>query len=301
VLATLRGVITLLLHGLHLLFWAVPLHLVAFLKLVAPNEGTRLACSRAVTWIARTWIGGTILIFRITQSVEWDVEGLEGLSPDEWYLVVCNHQSWVDIVVMLWQFHRRMPFPKFFLKRELIRVPILGLAWWALDFPFMHRHSKEYLAAHPEAKRTDLEATRRACEHFRHTPTTVINFVEGTRLTPEKHARQASPFRHLLRPRAGGTAFVLGAMGDILHRLVDMTIVYPGGVASFWDLCCGRLRKVAVRVRIREIPEWVKQGNYESDRAFRARFQGWLNELWSEKDARIGEILGADPANREVA
>jgi len=291
VLATLRGVITLLLHGLHLLFWAVPLHVVALFKILAPGERSRLACSRAVTWIAKTWAAGTILIFRFTQSVEWDVEGLEGLSTDDWYLVVSNHQSWVDIVVMLWQFRGRMPFPKFFLKRELIRVPVLGLAWWALDFPFMHRHSKEYLAKHPEAKRTDLEATRRACEHFRHTPTTVINFVEGTRMTPDKHARQASPFRHLLKPRAGGTAFVLGAMGDILHHLVDTTIVYPRGVPSFWDLCCGRLREVAVRVRVREIPEWIKRGDYERDRAFRARFQGWLNELWLEKDALIGEVV----------
>jgi 1-acyl-sn-glycerol-3-phosphate acyltransferase len=36
-------------------------------------------------------------------------------------------------------FHGRIPFLKFFLKQELIWVPVIGLAWWALDFPFMKR------------------------------------------------------------------------------------------------------------------------------------------------------------------
>ena len=286
-LGTLRGILTLLLLGLNLLFWAIPLHVVALVKLVTPVPRARVALSRALTWIALSWARGVVLVLRLTQSIAWDVEGAEGLKRDDWYLVLCNHASWVDIIVILWQFNRRLPFPKFFLKRELIRVPILGFAWWALDFPFMHRHSKEYLAKHPEAKRVDLEATRRACEHFRHTPTAVVNFVEGTRFTPEKHAQQESPFRHLLRPRAGGTAFVLGAMGDILHRIVDVTIVYPGGAVSFWEMCCGKLEKVVVRVRVREIPEWVTRGDYEGDREFRVRFQAWLNDLWRDKDDLI--------------
>lgn len=300
-LAILRGIITLVLLGLNLLFWALPLHAVALVKLVTPVQRARLALSRTLVWIASSWIGGTIAVLRLTQSISWDVEGLEGLERDDWYLVLCNHASWVDIIVLLWQFHGRMPFPKFFLKRELIRIPILGFAWWALDFPFMHRHSKEHLARHPEAKRTDLEATRRACEHFRHTPTAIINYVEGTRNTPEKHARQASPYSHLLKPRAGGTAFVLGAMGDILQRIVDATIVYPGGAVSFWDMCCGRLGHVVLRVRLRDIPDWVIAGDYETDRAFRARFQGWLNELWREKDETIEAILAPSSTDREAA
>lgn len=289
-LATLRGVLTLTLLVLNLFFWAIPLHLVALVKFVVPVPRIRVALSRVLMGIARAWIAGTIGVLRLTQSIDWDVERAHGLSTDDWYLVLCNHASWVDIIVLLWQFHRRLPFPKFFLKRELIRVPVLGTAWWALDFPFMHRHSKEYLARHPEAKSVDLGATRRACEHFRHTPTAVINFVEGTRFTPEKHERQGSPFRHLLKPRAGGTAFVLGAMGDILHKIVDVTIVYPGGVVNFWDMCCGRLKKVIVRVRVLDIPAWVMRGDYEGDREFRIRFQAWLNELWAEKDALVEEL-----------
>jgi 1-acyl-sn-glycerol-3-phosphate acyltransferase len=187
-------------------------------------------------------------------------------------------------------FNRRIPFLKFFLKRQLIWVPVLGFAWWALDFPFMQRRSREYLERHPEARGQDLAVTRRACEHFSRSPTSVMNFVEGTRFTPEKHAAQASPYRHLLKPRAGGTAFVLSAMGDILHRVLDVTIFYPGGAPSLWDMCCGRLRKVVVRVTAQEIPDWTAQGDYQDDPEFRARFQAWLSETWARKDEQLESL-----------
>jgi 1-acyl-sn-glycerol-3-phosphate acyltransferase len=288
-MATLRGILTMALIVLNLLVWATPLYLVALLKLL-PFGRLRVQCDRALVWLAQNWISGNQLIFRLTQNIRWDVEGVDGLERRDWYLVICNHQSWVDILVLQGVFNRRIPFLKFFLKKQLIWVPVLGFAWWALDFPFMQRHSREYLEKHPEARGRDLEVTRRACEHFSQQPTSVMNFVEGTRFTPEKHAAQASPYRHLLKPRAGGTAFVLGAMGDILHLLLDVTVVYPGATPSLWDLCCGRLREVRVRVSAREIPPWARQGDYQGDPEFRARFQSWLSEIWQQKDHQIESL-----------
>ena len=289
-MATLRGTLTMALIVLNLLFWAIPFYLVAFLKLL-PLAALRDRTSRLLVRIAENWISGNNLIFRLMLDIRWDVEGVDELTRREWYLVVCNHQSWVDILVLQGVLNRRIPFLKFFLKKELIWVPVLGFAWWALDFPFMQRHSREYLERHPEARGQDLEATRRACEHFSRSPTSVMNFVEGTRFRPEKHARQQSPYRHLLQPRAGGVAFVLGAMGDILHRMLDVTIVYPGGTPSLWELCCGRVREIRVRVAARDIPVWMKSADYLEDAEFRARFQAWLGELWSEKDRQIEAML----------
>lgn len=289
-MATLRGIVTLLLLGLNILVWVLPLYVVALLRLL-PGERLRVACARLLVRIAQNWIDGNKLILRLTQDISWDVEGVEELPAHDWYLVTCNHQSWVDILVLQGVFNRRIPFLKFFLKQPLIWVPLLGWAWWALDFPFMQRHSREYLERHPEARGQDLEATRRACEHFRHQPTSVMNFIEGTRFTPAKHDAQDSPYRHLLKPRAGGIGFVLGTMGDILHRLLDVTIVYPGGPPSFWDLCCGRLQRVIVRVHVHEIPAWAKHGDYQEDKAFRVRLQAWLGELWQAKDAEIERLL----------
>lgn len=292
-MGTLRGIVTMGLIVLNLLVWATPLYAVALLKLL-PFGRLRVHCDRALVWLAQNWISGNQLIFRITQDIQWDVEGIEGLQRRDWYLVICNHQSWVDILVLQGVFNRRIPFLKFFLKKELIWVPVLGFAWWALDFPFMQRHSREFLERHPEARGRDLEVTRRACEHFSQSPTSVMNFVEGTRFTPEKQAGQASPHDHLLKPRAGGTAFVLGAMGEILHRILDVTIVYPDGAPSLWDMCCGRLRKVLVRVNVREIPDWVRRGDYQDDQAFRARFQAWLSEIWARKDEQIASLRAAE-------
>jgi 1-acyl-sn-glycerol-3-phosphate acyltransferase len=288
-MATLRGIVTMALIVLNLLFWATPLYLFALLKLL-PFAALRIHCDRILVQLAQNWISGNQLIFRLTQDIHWDVEGIEGLQRRDWYLVICNHQSWVDILVLQGVFNRRIPFLKFFLKKQLIWVPVLGFAWWALDFPFMQRHSREYLERHPEARGRDLEVTRRACEHFSQIPTSVMNFVEGTRFTPEKHAAQDSPYRHLLKPRAGGTAFVLGAMGEILHRVLDVTIVYPGGAPSLWDLCCGRMRKVVVRVTVREIPDWMRRGDYQDDPEFRARFQCWISDAWARKDEQVAAL-----------
>ncbi|MCC5866989.1 MAG: acyltransferase [Gammaproteobacteria bacterium] len=286
----LHGSFTLGLIGLNLLFWAIPLYLVALVKLL-PFEPLRLTCDRILVQLAQNWISGNQLILSSTQRITWDVQGIDALQRKDWYLVICNHQSWVDILVLQGVFNRRIPFLKFFLKKQLIWVPVLGLAWWALDFPFMQRHSREYLERHPEARGQDLEVTRRACEHFSAMPTSVMNFVEGTRFTAAKHADQDSPYRYLLKPRAGGTAFVLGAMGEILHRIVDVTIVYPGGAPSLWELCSGRVRRIVVRVKVRDIPEWTRQGDYQEDAAFRARLQAWLTAMWEEKNRQIGTTL----------
>jgi 1-acyl-sn-glycerol-3-phosphate acyltransferase len=294
-MAILRGILTMALIVLNLLAWTLPLLLVALVKLASRGRA-REACDRMLVGIARNWIGGNNLILRLTQDVRWDVEGIDGLPRREWYLVICNHQSWVDILVLQAVFNRRIPFLKFFLKQELIWVPVLGFAWWALDFPFMQRHSRKHLERHPEARGQDLEATRRACERFRRAPTSVMNFVEGTRFTPAKHAAQRSPYRSLLKPRAGGTAFVLGAMGEVLHRMLDVTIVYPGAAPSLWDLCCGRVYEIKVRVTSHEIPAWTRAGDYQEDPDFRARFQAWIGEIWQHKDEHIGALRAAGGA-----
>ena len=288
--APIKGAVSLLLHIVSTLILVGPLFLFALLKLVLPVPGFRTLCNHLLNGIASTWVATNNLIHSQTKRIDWTVEGVDELKLNDWYLVLANHQSWTDIFVLQKVFNRRIPFLKFFLKQELIYVPVIGLAWWALDFPFMKRHSKEYLKKHPEMKGKDAETTRRACEKFRHIPISVMNFVEGTRFTPEKHDKQNSPFKHLLKPKAGGTGLVLSAMGDQLHRLLDVTIVYPKGAGSFWDFLCGKVQDIRVHVRSLPItPELV--GDYENDNEYRARFQQWLNALWHEKDARIEAML----------
>jgi 1-acyl-sn-glycerol-3-phosphate acyltransferase len=290
-LANLRGAFTLALIVLNIVFWFCPILVFAIVRLLLPFAAVRRVTSRILVFCGESWISCNNAILALTQSIEWDIRGLENLRRREWYLVVSNHQSWIDILVLQRALNRRIPFLKFFIKQQLIWVPFLGIAWWAMDMPFMKRHSPEYLKRHPDKRGADLVATRRACEKFREIPTSVINFVEGTRFTPAKHEWQERPYRNLLRPRAGGVAFAMSVMGDIFHSLVDVTIVYPDGSASLWDLCCGRVRRVIVDVRERPLERWQFAGDYVNDELFRARFQGWVSELWREKDDRIDELL----------
>jgi 1-acyl-sn-glycerol-3-phosphate acyltransferase len=223
----IRIPLAMLLLAINIVLHVLPLFAFTLIKVVLPIRAIRLACSRVLIVIAESWIAVNSALFDIFTRIRWQVEGLDGLRRDGNYLVLCNHQSWVDIPVLQKVFNRRIPFLRFFLKQQLIWVPLLGPAWWALDFPFMKRYSRETLLRHPELQGKDREATRLACEKFRHMPVSVMNFAEGTRFTPAKHDAQSSPYRYLLRPKAGGVAFVLDAMGDALHAILDVTIVYP--------------------------------------------------------------------------
>jgi 1-acyl-sn-glycerol-3-phosphate acyltransferase len=289
--STIKGVVTITLMAFNVVFWCLLLFTVALLKFLIPLGAWRRWTSRAMTALAEGWIGTNNAIFRLMGSLPLDTRGLEGLSLREWYLVLSNHRSWVDILVLQAVFNRRIPFLKFFLKQQLIWVPFLGLAWWALDFPFMRRYTAAYLEKHPEHRGKDLEVTRHACERFRLIPTSVMNFVEGTRFTPAKHAAFKSPYRNLLPTRAGGTSFVLSSMGGMLHSLLDVTIAYSTGTPSLWDLCCGRVGTVIVDVRRRPIDAWMSAGDYANDPAFRERFKAWLAGLWTDKDELLDRLL----------
>jgi 1-acyl-sn-glycerol-3-phosphate acyltransferase len=162
------------------IFWVFPLTAFAVLKLLIPVPGFRRVLTRWIMAIGEIWVSINAAVFRFVNATRWDVRGLEGLEPDKWYLVIANHQTWIDIVALQTVLNRRIPFLKFFLKQELIWFPFLGIAWWGMDMPFMKRYSKSYLAKNPHKKGKDLEATRKACEKFRYTPTSVINFIEGT-------------------------------------------------------------------------------------------------------------------------
>lgn len=289
--APVHGAIGLIALALNTLFWAFPLFCVALIKLLTPVPTLRRRLSVLLTKIAENWIGVNSWLMAISQRAPWQITGMEGLRRDGYYLICCNHNSWVDIPILQRVFHRRIPFLRFFLKQELIWVPILGLAWWALDFPFMKRYSAAYLARHPEKRGVDVATTRRACEKFRHTPTSILNFLEGTRFTPDKHREQSSPYTHLLRPKAGGLASAISAMGDQFEAILDVTIVYPDGPVELWGLLSGRLGRVVVHVEPRPIPpEWLG-ADYMVDPAFRASFKDWVRQIWDEKDLLINRIL----------
>lgn len=288
----LRIALIFLLIALSTVLHVVPLLLVAVIKALLPFQALRQASNPLLTGIAENWIGvNSWMLARLTDT-RVVVEGDGALDSEGHYLVIANHQSWVDILILQFVSNRRIPLLRFFLKRQLFWVPLLGLAWWALDFPFMGRYTKKQIARNPALAGRDIEATRRACEKFRSIPIAIMNFVEGTRFTQAKHDAQGSPYRHLLKPKSGGVAFVLDAMGSGLHGILDISIAYPGGIPTMMDLIANRVPEVRVLVRPRPLPADLMHGDYQNDRAFRARFQQWMNGVWQDKDADLSRLLG---------
>lgn len=249
--------------------------------------------STIVDGIATFWISVNNLNQRFFSRTSVNIKGNARLSLDQWYLVISNHQSWVDILVLQRVFNHKIPFLKFFLKKNLIYVPFLGLAWWALDFPFMQRYSKAFLKKHPHLKGKDLETTRKACEKYEFKPVSIMNFVEGTRFEPKK-LKPDSPYQTLLPPRAGGVAFVLNAMGERLTKLVNVTIYYPKYIPSYWDFVCGKVDDIVVDIETIDIKTLYRDGIYstkffDSDNN-KVIFQEWMNQLWQTKEQKMSNF-----------
>ncbi|MFT0211732.1 acyltransferase [Pseudomonas sp. F1_0610] len=296
--SAIRGIISALILFISTFILCWPLFLLSLIKFLFPFKPIQRALRFAMHSIAELWIGVNNFWIKLAAKVQWTVQGLDNLDMTHSRLVTSNHQSWVDILVLQNQFNRKIPLLKFFLKQELIWVPIIGLCWWALEFPFMKRYSKAYLAKHPEKKGQDLATTRKACERYKTNPVSVFNFLEGTRFTPEKHAEQQSSFTYLLKPKAGGIAFVLDAMGEQLHKMLNVTIHYPQGSPSMWCLLSGKIKQVVMHVETLDIPKHFLGKNYDSDTSYRQDFQAWVNQLWVEKDRLLAQLHEQYPESK---
>lgn len=287
----IRGAVTAALLLASTIFWGSAILIVALPKFALRGEPRR----RLILFLAslgKNWVATNDRILDRMLATEWDVSGAEGLHADGHYLIISNHISWIDIIALFRVFHRKSAFIRFFMKHELIWVPILGQACDALDFPFMKRYSADYLEQHPEKRGEDLATARRACQRYLHVPVTVLNFIEGTRFTREKQENQGSPYRHLLRPRIGGLSFALASLGDQLDAMYDVTIAYPGHDSTFWQLVTNRIPRIVVRARRIELPPEFTSEAITRPGPERERFKAWIERLWREKDDLLGQLLG---------
>jgi 1-acyl-sn-glycerol-3-phosphate acyltransferase len=300
-LRILRGVITFSILTINTIIWFIPIIVLALFKLILPVPPLRRLITRVLMLIGELWVSINRVVLAGSGAMAWQAVGADELRHDGWYLVIANHQTWVDIVVLQTILNRRVPFLKFFIKQELIWFPFLGLAWWAMDMPFMKRYTPSYLSKHPEKKGKDLEATRKACEKFKDAPTSVINFVEGTRFSDAKRASRKSPYQNLLVPRAGGVAIALSSMGELFDGILDVTLVYPDGVPKFWAMCCGQNVRIIADVKVRACEPDIIGGNYQEDREYRRAVHRWLTTVWIEKDERINALRGDSQSSARVA
>ena len=270
---------------------SVPIIVAGLIKLLVPIPAVSRSISVFCNFMMYCWCEGLALLLHLNPWLKWDVQGLEGLNKKNWYLLISNHHSWADIVVLCVLFRKHIPMNKYFLKQQLAWVPFIGLACWALDMPFMRRYSRSYLIRHPERRGKDVETTRRSCEKFRAHPTTIVNFVEGSRFTEEKKRETRSPYHNLLPPKAAGIAMALNVLGSQFDKLLNVTLCYPDNhTRPFYDMLSGRLTRIVVRINLVPIGEEL-HGDYVNDKNFKRGFQRWLNGLWEEKDRQLTDIM----------
>jgi 1-acyl-sn-glycerol-3-phosphate acyltransferase len=288
------GVIAAILYVLSITLWVALLFFAGILRFILPNKRWRNFLTYVMNQMPAYWADTNHAIQWLTTKIEWDVKGLDGLNYNDWYLIMSNHQSYADILILQNICKHKIPMPKFFMKKELLwSLPIASWACWLLDFPFMYRHGKAALAKNPALKGQDVATTKKACEKFKELPTTVINFVEGTRFTAKKQQQQQSPYQYLLRPKAGGIAFALATLGEQFHKIINVTIIYPTANINAWDFICGKAKKIIVRAEVLPITPAL-MGDYENSRDFRVQFQSWLNQLWQQKDELIKQEYSKD-------
>lgn len=269
----LKSLTSIILITLNLSFWLVPLILLSALKLGLPF--LRRTLDPLLDGVYRSAVRVHDVWLRRVIGLEWPRPGL-GVSRDTVCLVLSNHVSWSDILLLQSVVSRDGPLLKFLSKRELLWIPLFGIIFWAFDFPVLRRRAKGRLDE-ATRRRVDAEALAAACEGLRRHPAALMSFAEGTRFTEAKRRAAKSPYQALLPPRVGGVAALRSALGEDLRYVLDVTLIY-GEEASLWSFLCGRAPCLGIDVV--EIP--IEQVPLE-----REALIGWLDERWARKDRLI--------------
>lgn len=291
----LQGAIALLVVSASTIILTALICVLSIFKWIAPKGRVRNVTNHWLSSLGEMWVSVNKGVTWFYRDMQWDISIPEGLNHNGSYLVFCNHQSWVDILVLQHCLNRRAPFMRFLLKQQLIWVPVLGIAWWALDMPFLRRYSRQELIKNPALRGKDLENAARACEKLKHIPVSMMAFPEGTRFTTAKWEQQTSPYKHLLRPRYGGIGQILYSFDESLDKLIDVTIIYPDGVPGMWQFVSGQIREISVDIHLRAIDEDLRGMNFRDDGAAKGRLKNWLNQIWDEKEYYIEQSLDRSP------
>ena len=289
---TLRIPIFLIFLSLNTIFYGSLVSFCGIIKFIIPIAEFRIFITRIAYWISGGFVLTNNVLIKVFYAPAWDIQGMENLNMNGTYLVLSNHLSLLDIPALQRVFFQQIPFLRFFIKQQLIFVPFLGQGLWALNFPSMKRYSKETLNKHPQLRGKDLGTTKRSCENLRGQPVSILIYTEGTRFTPEKHSRKNSPYKNLLKPRAGGIHSVLSSLGDELTSILNVTLVYPGHASpSLFDFLLGKISRIIIRIEALKLGErGVPSLETIQSKAGSLAVRNFLNKTWEVKDKIISKI-----------
>lgn len=287
-LGSLKGLCNASFAALNLFFCACLVHVLGLFNILGLQKFLPQISEKLAQKIAWLFSWNNQFFFKRTLNIDYQITGNLNLSKEKWYLLLANHQSWIDILILEQLFFDKIPMRKFFIKKELLWLPFIGWPCWILKFPIMRRYgSKKKTVTARSTSTEDLKTTQKACARFNAFPSTVVNFAEGTRFTEKKKIAQTSPYKHLLKPRAGGIALAIATMQDKLTGIIDVSLGYSHTKHIAWDFFCGRIKQIKIDIAVEKIP-FSNLSQYMTDPVCKKNFQTWLNARWEKKDAWLG-------------
>ena len=283
ILIGIFSIIILVTNTLILAVLMIPLGVIKFL---IPLKTLRASFTRIIIKIGELWISVNSSWVIHLHKPHIEIRGKENLNGDSWFLSTSNHQSAADIFIVQYITNKKIPMLKFFIKYELIYVPVIGICWWALDMPFLKRYTQKQIKKNPKLKGRDYKKMKKSLEHYSLHPVSIFSYAEGTRFTKKKHSLQKSEYKNLLKPKEGGLAIALSNVNKI-KELIDITIIYESDDMGFWNYLCGNIKNIKVFISKIEIPSKYLTENLIASEGLRSDFKLWLNNVWKEKDVLI--------------
>ena len=273
----------LIVNTLILAILMIPLGIIKFL---IPIKSLRASFTKIIIKIGEIWISVNSLWVIKLHKPNLEIHGQENLGGNSWFLSTSNHQSAADIFIVQFITNRKIPMLKFFIKYELIYVPVIGICWWALDMPFLKRYTQEQIKRNPKLEGRDYKKMKKSLEHYSLHPVSIFSYAEGTRFSKEKHINQNSKFSHLLKPKEGGLAIALSNVNKI-KELIDITIIYDSDNLGFWNYLCGNIKNIKIFISKTKIPSKYLIDTLITNNELRSDFKLWLYDRWAEKDVLI--------------
>ena len=227
------------------------------------------------------WVTGNRWMLRTLNliSIETIFDQQLETEQNQWQIVICNHQTWADVLILQIALLNYVPPIKFFTKREFIWVPVLGFVLWILKFPYVLRASTGHKRRESSRKQINVHSMHRARDQFHERPVSILIFCEGTRINQENYRIQQPSYRNLLKPKIGGVAFTIDALKTKTNHILDVTLVYEGETPNFWNFLCGKCRWVKVHIRKVLIKDLLEPS-----------IRRGIRQLWQIKDREIDRL-----------
>lgn len=193
------------------------------------------------------WSGLVLVVRHILRvQIKWQCDII---SESEDAILIANHQSAVDVIPLLALACKsnRVGDMKFFVKDMFKYIPGIGWGMIFLDFVFLKRRWMS------DRRRIKANFER---IHRENIPLWLNIFPEGTRFTAQKMLEAQKTARHyhlascdhVLVPFAKAFETSILALKNKVAAVYDVTIGYPAGIPTFWQLMSGEIKVIEMRV-----------------------------------------------------